>query len=129
MTLIDSNIIIYAAKPEYPRLRQFISENVPAVSAVSYVEVLGYPRLTDEERRYFEAFFTFASVLPISDAVLQEAVRIRRQRKMPLGDALVAGTALVYGLTLVTRNTKDFDSIDGLSLLNPFLAANHDLLG
>jgi toxin FitB len=129
VTLIDSNIIIYAAKPEYPSLRQFIIENVPAVSAVSYVEVLGYPRLTEEERRYFEAFFTFASVLPISDAVLQQAVRLRRQQKMPLGDALVAGTALVHGLTLVTRNTKDFAGVDGLSLLNPFLAANHDLIG
>ena len=96
---------------------------------MSYVEVLGYPRLTDEERRYFETFLTFASVLPISDAVLLEAVRIRRQRKMPLGDALVAGTALVHGLTLLTGNTKDFDGVDGLSLLNPFLGANPDLLG
>lgn len=61
MTLIDSNIIIYAAKPEYPNLRQFIIENVPAVSAVSYVKVLGYPRLSEEERRYFEAFFNMAT--------------------------------------------------------------------
>jgi hypothetical protein len=39
---------------------------------------------------------------------------------MPLGDALVAATALLHGLTLVTRNTPDFDWIDGLTLLNPF---------
>jgi predicted nucleic acid-binding protein len=39
---------------------------------------------------------------------------------MSLGDALVAGTALVYGLTLVTRNAEDFQWIQGLSLLNPF---------
>jgi len=32
----------------------------------------------------------------------------------------VAGTALVYGLTLVTRNAEDFQWIQGLSLLNPF---------
>jgi len=41
----------------------------------------------------------------------------------------VAGTALVHGLTLLTCNTKDFDGVDGLSLLNPFLGANPDLLG
>ena len=40
--LIDSNIIIYASKPEYSSLRQFIAENSPVVSAVSYVEVLGF---------------------------------------------------------------------------------------
>ena len=39
---------------------------------------------------------------------------------MSLGDALVAGTALVHSLTLVTRNVEDFQWIQGLSLLNPF---------
>jgi predicted nucleic acid-binding protein len=39
---------------------------------------------------------------------------------MSLGDALVAGTALVHELTLVTRNVDDFQWIQGLSLLNPF---------
>jgi hypothetical protein len=39
---------------------------------------------------------------------------------MTLGDALIAGTALAHGLTLVTRNLEDFEGISGLSLLNPF---------
>jgi len=120
VTLIDSNIIIYAAKPEYSHLRLYIAQNAPAVSAVSYVEVLGYPMLTDEERRHFETFFASATILPISDTVLNQAVRLRQLRKMRLGDALTAGTALAYGLTLVTRNTKDFDWVEHLQLMNPF---------
>ncbi len=68
MTLLDSNIIIYAAQPEHSRLRQFIRENAPCVSAVSSVEVLGYSRLSGDERRHFEAFFVAATILPISDA-------------------------------------------------------------
>ena len=120
MTLIDSNIIIYAAQPQYSNLRLFIAENAPTVSAVSYVEVLGYPRLTAKERHHFEAFFASATILSISDGVIHEAVRLRQRRKMLLGDALVAGTALLHRLTLVTRNTSDFDWIDGLTLLNPF---------
>ena len=39
--LLDSNIIIYAGKPDYQKIREFISGIKPAVSAVSYVEVLG----------------------------------------------------------------------------------------
>jgi hypothetical protein len=49
--LVDSNILIYAAQPAHAHLRQFIAGHVPAVSAVSYVEVLGYHQLNDEERQ------------------------------------------------------------------------------
>jgi predicted nucleic acid-binding protein len=118
--LIDSNIIIYAAQQANTALREFIGQHAPAVSAVSYVEVLGYHRLTDQERQHFEAFFAAASVLPLTQDVLEQAVKLRQLRKMTLGDALVAGTALVHGLTLVTRNADDFKWIAGLSLLNPF---------
>lgn len=118
--LIDSNVIIYAAKPEHEGLRRLIREHVPAVSAISYVEVLGYHRLTEQERRHFESFFAAAPVLPIDEAVLEEAVRLRQLRKMTLGDALVAGTTLARNLTLVTRNISDFDWIPGLSCVDPF---------
>jgi predicted nucleic acid-binding protein len=118
--LVDSNILIYAAQPAHAHLRQFMAVHAPAVSAVSYVEVLGYHQLDDEERQYLEAFFRLARVLPLSQAVLDQAVTLRQQRKMSLGDALVAGTALAHGLTLVTRNVEDFRWIQGLSLLNPF---------
>ncbi len=118
--LLDSNIIIYASKPEYADLRAFIAEHTPAVSAISYVEVLGYHKLTDSERQDLEAFFAAAPILPLSDTILHNAVRLRQQQKMTLGDSLVDATAMVYHLTLVTRNTDDFDWIHGLSLLNPF---------
>lgn len=117
--LLDSNIIIYASKPAHTKLRQFIAETVPAVSAVSYVEVLGYHRLTQEEKNLLEAFFSAAHVLAISDQVLEQAVLLRQQKKMTLGDALIAATAITYELTLVTHNTQDFEWIAGLSLLDP----------
>lgn len=118
--LIDSNIIIYAAKPEHPDLPQFIADHAPAVSAVSFVEVLGYHCLTPEDRQHFEEFFTAATILPISDAVLLRAVELRQQRKLTLGDSLIAATALVHNRTLVTRNATDFAWIPGLALHNPF---------
>ena len=39
---------------------------------------------------------------------------------MSLGDAIIAGTAVVYDLTVVTRNIDDFRWISDLKLLNPF---------
>lgn len=118
--LLDSNIIIYAAQPEHADLRTFIAEQSPEVSAVSVVEVLGYHNLTDEARTHFEEFFRAARVLPISSSVITWAVRLRQQRQMTLGDALIAGTALTHELTLVTRNTDDFRWVPDLRLSNPF---------
>lgn len=118
--LIDSNIIIYAAKPEHSALRDFIAARAPAVSAVSYVEVLGYHKLTEIERKCFADFFAASEVLPISDEIIRQAVKLRQTKKMSLGDVFVAGTALAHNLTLVTRNTKDFDWIKNLRLHNPF---------
>ena len=40
-------------------------------------------------------------------------------RPLPVIDALLAATALELGLTMATRNTKDFEGI-GLTIVNPF---------
>jgi len=109
-------------KPEHQVIRQFIAEHSPAVSAVSYVEALGYHKLVDSERVLLEKFFRTAKILSLTRPILKRAVKLRQLRKISLGDALVAGTALVKKLVLVTRNTEDFKWIDGLSLLNPFLS-------
>ena len=120
MMLIDSNIIIYATHPDHEDLRRLIEEQAPFVSAVSYVEVLGYHKLREQERTYLEIFFEEARVLPLSQEVLDQAVLLRQHRKMTLGDSLVAGTAISHNLTLITRNIDDFQWIEGLRILNPF---------
>jgi hypothetical protein len=74
--LVDSNILIYAAQLRHAQLRQFIADHAPAVSAVSYVEVLGYHHLDAEERQYLEEFFRLAQVFPLSQAVLDQAVAL-----------------------------------------------------
>ena len=117
--LLDSNLIIYAAQPEHAALRQFIETHAPAISVVSYIEVLGYHKLSEEDRQFLEQFFQTAERLPLSEAVVQWAVKPRQRRKMSLGDSIVAGTAIAHERTLVTRNTDDFRWIEEIKLLNP----------
>ena len=118
--LLDSNIIIYAAQPQYESLREFIAQHAPFVSVISQVETLGYHKLTAEARSYFEEFFTASEVLPITDEVALGAIQLRQQRRMTLGDSLIAATALAFGLTLVTRNIDDFKWVPNLTLIDPF---------
>jgi len=117
--LLDSNIIIYAAQSEHAELRDFITTYAPMVSAVSYVEVLGYHKLSESRAALLNKFFATATMLPIDQDVLDQAVHLRQQHKMSLGDALIAATAIVHRLTLVTHNVTDFDWIAGLTILDP----------
>lgn len=83
--------------------------------------MLGYHKLTGAEKQALELFFSVTTILPIAQVVLDEAIKLRQQRKMTLGDALIAATCLVYQLTLATHNTKDFIWIDGLAVLDPLI--------
>jgi predicted nucleic acid-binding protein len=117
--LIDSNLIIYAAQPANAPLRAFIAANNPAVSAISYVEVLGFHRLTLEDQRVFQRFFASAQIFHVTAPILDRAIALRQQRRMSLGDSLIAATALIHNRTLLTRNVDDFRWISGIRLLDP----------
>lgn len=118
--ILDSNIIIYASQPDNGFLLDFIAENSPVVSAVSYIEVLGYMNLSPEERNFLTTFFNNTAILPINQPIVLRATTLRQQRRMSLGDAIIAATALEHDLTLVTRNTNDFHHLVDLRLHNPF---------
>lgn len=105
--------------PEYPHLRRFIEVTSPKVSAISKLEVLGFHKLDGQEEDYFKDFFRAASVLPISDAILEQAISLRKKRKMTVGDSIIAGTCIDADLELATRNVHDFQWIPNLQVVNP----------
>lgn len=119
--LLDSNIIIYAARPEHGELRAFLAEKPIAVSAITRVEVLGYHRLTQPEREILIDVFDSLPVLPVTDDVIEEAIRLRQVQRMSLGDALIAATAIVHQLPLATHNTGDYSWIRSLQLIDPLI--------
>lgn len=116
--IVDSNILIYAIQPNYEYLIDWILKKLPSVSIISQVEVLGYHRLTHQDKVLLEAMFNNLSVLYLNPAIYQCAIALKQQQ-MSLGDAFIAATALEYKEPLVTRNTQDFQWISNLSVINP----------
>ena len=57
--------------------------------------------------------------LPIDRAVAEQAGRIRRETSIRTPDALIAATALVHRLGLMTRNARDFEPVAGLRVTPP----------
>lgn len=119
MIILDSNVVINLVKPECVSLRSYFSSRSLCVSAITQIEVLGYHRLTDNDKIEFQTFFSSAPIYPVLDNIITRAITLRQLRKMSLGDAIIAATALVNGLELATSNTRDFQWIDSLRLINP----------
>ncbi len=61
-------------------------------------------------------------VLPVDEAVAEIAATLHIPNPRPQLDSFIAATAIVHGMTLVTRNVADFESV-AVALLNPWGAA------
>ena len=57
--------------------------------------------------------------LPVDTAVAQRCARLHVPDKRSERDALIAATALVHGMTVVTRNVADFEAT-GVTIINPW---------
>jgi hypothetical protein len=93
-------------------------ERQAAISPITWMEVMCGALDEAEEVALRSLLATFV-LLPIQGAVAEMAVRIRRERRMKLPDAIIYATAQVHGLRLVTRNTKDFPK-DWVDVVVPY---------
>lgn len=117
--ILDSNIVIYSIQPQFKKLKTYLDANVAivAVSAVSRVEVLGYHQLKPNDKRDFEDFFDTTPQYPVSQSILDQATLLRQQRKMSLGDAIIAATCLLHNEPLLTNNEADFQHVPNLTVI------------
>lgn len=60
-------------------------------------------------------------ILSVDTTVVVRSARLHVPDPRPVRDGLIAATALVHGMTVVTRNTADFEST-GAMILNPWMA-------
>ena len=121
MILIDSNLIIYAVQAQFKDLREWILETEPCYSIISRVEVLGFAKLQPIEKQAFSELLDNLEIVYLNPNCYEIAITLKQQRKMSLGDALIAATCLEYQQTLATRNVDDFKWIGNLAVINPIV--------
>jgi len=115
--LVDSNIIIYHLNNS-SIATEFLqnSISISAISQLTFLEVLSFDFSSEEQQKVIELLEKF-TILDTSKDISLQAIK---NKKIKLADNIIASTAQVYDLTLVTRNTKDFNQIN-VKILNPFL--------
>jgi predicted nucleic acid-binding protein len=118
--LIDTNIIIDFSENRLPlNAKLFVAEvidNEPNISIINKIELLGFSLVTSEIIEFTDS----ANIINLTEDITNKTIKLRKNRKIKLPDAIIAATALAHNLTLISRNTKDFDGIDGLEFINPY---------
>ena len=121
--LIDSNAVIDFCNGKLPlqgRDLLFAIEQ-PIISIITHIEVLGFAAIEKDEERQLKDFISIAHIIPLDLQVSLKTIELRQQLRIKLPDAVIAATALVFDLTLITRNTDDFKNILGIKLINPWM--------
>ena len=121
--LIDTNVLIdyingnaapaFAANVE----QAFVEGSV--VSVITTMELLGWRGHSEHSRRDAENLLRGMGELGLARPVVDQVITLRSQLAIKLPDAIVAATALIEGLPLMTSNSGDFKAVPGLTLLDP----------
>lgn len=109
--LLDSNILIDFLNGRKETYSWIVEQRklgtTMSVAFISKVEVLSMAELKDSQIKQIEDFLdTFRMDLFTSNPVLNTAAALRRKKLLTLGDAMVAATAIVGRMTLVTNDKK-----------------------
>ena len=117
--LLDSNIIIYYLNGD-STIYDFIGQHkvISAISLITYYEVLNYD-FSEQEELTVREFLDGFEVLSVSKNIINKALENRKSKKIKMADNFILATAQIFGLDIVTRNTKDFEPFTH-GLLNPF---------
>ena len=134
--LLDTNVISELRRPKaraHPAVRQWVAGRRPSDLHLSSITVLevewGIARLGRRDASQAGRLQTWLEedllavfegrILPVDVPVARRAARLHVPDPRPERDALIGATAAVHGLTVVTRNTSDFEPM-GIATVNPW---------
>jgi predicted nucleic acid-binding protein len=121
----DTNTVIYYLQQQYPPsaekfIDKLVIEAPPVISAITEIELLCWKSATENDIKVLRSFIEDVLVIELEQTIKYRTAEIRKKYNIKLPDAIIAATALVYELSLISRNTKDFKNIGGLNLINPW---------
>jgi predicted nucleic acid-binding protein len=120
--LIDNNVISHFFANSLPQNgMELILEAIDQtqiISVVTEIETLSWVRSDKHKEAILKLFVKDAIVLPLTQDVVNQCIALRRSRSIKTPDAILAATAMVHQLTLLTSD-RVFHAIPGLKAMDP----------
>ena len=117
--LLDTNSVIYFFNGEEP-ISKLIkeAENSISISFITKIELLCFETENDTTKKIAE-FINEIEVVYISDEIIEMTIDYRKTVKLKIPDAIIAATAKVKELTLVTADKSLTQKLKELKIVNP----------
>jgi predicted nucleic acid-binding protein len=96
-----------------------VIDKVPIISVITEIEALSWINEDKTKEKYIISFVKDSVIISLSPKIVSQCVKIRRSKKIKTPDAILAATAIVYNLTLIS-NDSIFKSIKDLKTIDPF---------
>ncbi len=120
--LIDNNVISNYFSGQLPQGGMaFISDVVdaiPNISVITEIEALSWVSEDKTRELIIREFISDANTISLTQAIVDQCIKIRRSRKIRTPDAIIAATAIVNDLVLITSDS-DFTKIAELRCVDP----------
>ena len=120
--LIDSNVIVNYTSEKFPeKAMSFLADvidDIPNISVITKIETRSWRSTIMQEEISVESFVNSSNVIALSDSIVEKCIEIRRNCRVKTPDAIIAATAIVNDLILITSDS-DFNRIPNLKIINP----------
>jgi predicted nucleic acid-binding protein len=89
------------------------------ISIITKIELLSW---VTEEKSLFQQVAIFvedSTIYQLSEEIALKTIQLRRKYKLKTPDAIIAATAIIHKLTVLTDNERDFRALKGVKISNP----------
>ena len=95
-----------------------VMDAIPNISVITEIEALSWVSADKEKEVLMRSFISDANIIELTKAVVGKCIQIRRSRRIRTPDAIIAATAIVHNLILLTSD-QGFDGIPELKVIDP----------
>jgi len=96
-----------------------IVDDESIISVISRIELLSWNPDVPNDLKAVETFIGGSEIKNMTEEIILKTIKIRKQTKIKLADAVIAATAIVNDLNLIADNDRDFKKVKDLKYINP----------